>query len=213
MLRAYFCKANPMALTTLVKVKLHLGISGTAQDDLLNQLITEVDSVIQHYTGRKSFESASRTEYLDGNGKDELFLAHRPITSVTGVWVDADGYFGKGTDAFPSESEWTEGTEFVPESEEANETNASMLIALNRVWTEGRGNIKVTYTAGYETIPADLELAANTLIALTRKGRKEGGPLASEKLDQYSYTLLTNTNSNLYPEAGTVRSILARYNQ
>ncbi|QDV49538.1 phage head-tail connector protein [Gimesia fumaroli] len=202
-----------MALTTLPKVKVHLGISNSAQDDLLNQLITEVESVIQHFTSRKSFDSASRTEYLDGNGKDELFLAHRPLTSVTGVWVDPDGYFGKGTDAFPSDSAWTEGGEFVPQSEEANEQNASMLISLNRIWPEGRGNIKVTYTAGYETIPADLELAANTLVALLRKGRKEGGMLASERLDQYSYQLLSHQNSNLYPEAGTVRSILARYHQ
>lgn len=202
-----------MSLTTLPKVKIHLGISGSGEDDLLNQLIDEVDSVIQHYTGRKSFDSASRTEYLDGNGKDELFLAHRPLTDVTGVWVDPDGYYGKGTDAFPSEDEWTEGSYFVPQSEEAAEENASMLVAINRVWPEGRGNIKVTYTAGYETIPADLELAANMLVALTRKGRKEGGPLESETLDRYSYKLLTSTNSKMYPEAGTIRSILSRYNQ
>ena len=201
-----------MALTTLASVKIHLGISGSTEDDLLNQLIDCVDSVIHHYTGRKSFESASRTEYLDGNGKDELFLAHRPLTSVTGVWVDPDGYYGKGTDAFPSANEWTEGSYFVPQSEEAAEQNASMLVAINRVWPEGRGNIKVTYTAGYETIPADLELAANTLIALIRKGAEEGGMLASERLDQYAYQLLTHDNSNLTPEAGTVRSILSRYN-
>lgn len=200
-----------MSLTSLTKVKLHLGISGSGEDDLLNQLIAEVDTVIQNYTGRKSFESGVRTEYLDGNGKDELFLGHCPLTDVTGVWVDSDGYYGKGTDAFPDESEWEEGSYFVPYSEEADEDNASMLVALNRVWTEGRGNIKVTYTAGYETIPTDLELAANMLVALMRKGAEAGGPLESESLDRYSYKLLTNTNSQMYPEAGTIRSILARY--
>jgi len=201
-----------LPLTTLPIVKTHIGIAGTSDDDLLNQLIIGVESTILNYTGRKSFETASRTEYQDGNGKDELFLKHRPVTAVSGVWVDADGHFGKGTDAFPSSSEWTEGDSFVPTSEEANEQNASILLALNRVWTVGRGNIKITYTAGYSSIPGDLTLAANMLVALARKGREAGGQLASESLDRYSYTLLTSTNSMMYPEAGAIRSILARYN-
>jgi hypothetical protein len=77
-------------------------------------------------------------------------------------------------------------------------------------WPRGSGNIKVRYSAGYETVPADLQYAATTLVGQLMRQQLSGWPLQSESLGAYSYSILTNSQD---PDIGQIRSILSRYKE
>lgn len=200
--------------TTVDKIKTHLGIPSavTSEDARLTQLLAEIEPAITNYIGR-NLVSAARTEYLDGTGRPLLVLRHRPVTAIASVHVDGAGYYGHGEDGFPATSQWTIGNQFAPKSLEASEDNSGLLVALGGEWPRGMGNIKVVYTAGYATMPLDLELAANQLVALVRSGTDKGGPLQSETIGKYAYTLLAGHVPGVAPEIGTIRGILNGYRE
>jgi len=211
--------------TTRSNVKTHLGLASgdTSLDALIDLLILEVDEVINGYTGRGSLASSVATEYYDGPGRGKLLLRRRPVTTVAGVWVDQKAYYGNAAGAFPAESEWVVGTDFAIPRNDASEGNGGILVAIRNpdfgdggIWPAGRGNIKVTYTAGYASIPADLTLAATNLTVLLVNASEKGQILSGETIGSYSYQLLT---ADAYKAGasgaiiGTVRSILARYQE
>lgn len=225
-------------LTTLAKLKTHLGITDSSEDDKLDQLLDEIDEAIASATGRARvagyhpFASVEATEYLDGTGRELLTLPRRPVTAIDSLLVDQDGHYGHGTDAFPASSAWTVGTDFVPRTLEKTEENAGLLVSLKAlgwgdppaVWPEGRGNIKVVYTAGYGVeqsdgtysgIPADLELAAHLLASEVRKAAEQGvgGPIGGETLGRYSYRLLADGDRALSSEIARATAIVARYRE
>jgi len=206
-------------ITTLDNLKTHLDITDTSEDVLLTQLLNEIEAVIFSYTGRPSFASASATEYYDGTGREVLILDRTPVTAVTSLYVDGDGYYGQGSSPFESDTAWTQGTDFAIRRVDESEENAGILLALGSIdfqapatWPVGRGNIKVTYTAGYTAIPKDLELAAHLLAGQVYKMAEKGmaGPVGGETFGEYSYNLLSNASVGGL-EMMTLRSILGRY--
>lgn len=204
--------------TTRAKLKIHLGISSsdTSEDATLDQFIAEVEASVLRYLKRGSFASASYTEYYSGDDREMIVLRHRPVTAVSLVRVDPYGYAGQGADAFNSDTAWTVGVDYYVPSLDANEENLSMIAAIrnNGIWPIGRGNIKVTYTAGYATIPDDLALAVNQMIAITRKSAEGGMIIGSETLGEYSYTVLSGGGlSALGADAINAGKILAGYRE
>jgi uncharacterized phiE125 gp8 family phage protein len=89
-----------MALDTLDNVKLHLGVIGTTDDALLNQVRTAADAFVEQFCGR-AFTGGSFTEDHPG-GSRVLFLRNYPISSVTSVKADPDRAFGAETTIDPS---------------------------------------------------------------------------------------------------------------
>ncbi len=192
-----------MALTTRTKVKLHLGISDTSEDSLLDQLILEVDAWIKKQCGR-DLESTSYTEFYEGTGTQILRLRHTPVTAITTVHEDNDAYWAQGSSAFGTESLLTAGTEYALQTRVSGTSYTGLLFRIGAVWPSvrrfsrglligsaipGLGNIKVAYTAGYSSVPADLELLANILVAVLRRNAQHGDDVQSESLNGYSYTL------------------------
>jgi uncharacterized phiE125 gp8 family phage protein len=84
-----------MALVALSDLKLHLGVSGSGDDDLLGQLQAAADGFVADYCGR-AFEGGSFTEYFSG-GDRTLVLANFPVTAITSLKVDAARVFGSDT--------------------------------------------------------------------------------------------------------------------
>ncbi len=84
-----------MSLDTLANVKARLGISGSADDALLQLLMDSADDWVAMHTGR-DFAGGTFTEYFDGDG-DMLALRNFPINDVTSVKVDPSGTFGADT--------------------------------------------------------------------------------------------------------------------
>ena len=220
------------ALTTLEALKVTLGLadSDSSSDALLIQLIEAVSSAVRRRTGR-DFVSAERTEYLDGNGQDAIYLRHRPVTAVAGVWLDAAGYMGQASGAFAASTLMTAGTDYYVDNLEANERNPGRLVLITNPfsfgylssgdpvidsmrarWPIGQGNIKVTYTGGYREMPADIEGAVHALVQIIRGGISQGSPLKSETLGRYSYELLSGMDlKGSNAELVAAKSIIASY--
>ena len=81
-------------LVTLAETKTYLGVSGTSDDSLIAQLISQISAAVESHTAR-SFTPVSVIEILDGDIGDgklvDLILAKRPVNSISGVIDLSDG--------------------------------------------------------------------------------------------------------------------------
>lgn len=196
-------------LSTLGGVKAKLGIANTTQDALLTTLIEQTDARIRTYCARE-FESATFTEYPTCYGTRQMRLKQKPIISITSIHVDS-------TRVFAANSLLTAGTDY--------SLVDGKVLRVGTVWpnaTENRygllanaqvpavGVVKVVYAAGYATIPPDVVLASDLLIALEYRSRKLGGPTQSESLEDYSYAR-DGTTVGAVGLPGVVAGLLAPY--
>lgn len=132
-----------MAYTTVDKVKKYaqvqygdLGFTSQTEFDnwIQNTLIPAAESYVDLYTGR-TFSQATVTEYYDGNGKNYLLLSKYPVTNISSIKVS-------GSTIDPNDYTW----------------NRSGLVKLkSKTFPKGVGNIEVTYTYGYATVPAVID--------------------------------------------------------
>lgn len=191
------------------------------------------DAAVKQYCKRQ-FEQAAYVEYYDGQGTPYLPLRQRPVGAVSAVYLDAMGFYGDGANAFPTNSLLVSGKDYILRRDGTNGASESGLLQrlgggwtgaildwpaewrrgtltarVPPVWSIGSGNVKVLYTAGYQTIPDDLKLATLQLAIQVYKFRKRGGLLLQhERLGDYDYQLLA-----LAPDLGTTRQLLSRYRE
>jgi len=146
-------------LTTLSDVKNYLGITVTTYDSLLTSLIGSVSAWIEGYLDRK-IAAVDLTETVDG-GKRSIALSNFPINSVASI-------------------QYNQGTQHTPSMVTISPDDYTILYDFGiiehvGIFPGGRRNITVTYNSGFETIPADLELVAKTLVAKLFGQRKAQG--------------------------------------
>lgn len=79
------------ALDTLANVKLHLGVTGSGDDAILDLLRTAASDAIARYCGR-AFDGGSFTEFFNG-GARLLVLANYPVQTGTEIRVDPGRFF------------------------------------------------------------------------------------------------------------------------
>lgn len=130
-------------LTTLDAVKDFGGLKGSTSevDDVIEDLITRVTESFHSYCDVKQFKQKTYTEYYDGNGTDLLFPYNTPLISVTEINICSDWLWGSDTTTAPTDYRIV---------------NNSYIILKDTYFTSGSQNVKVKYSAGYETIPNDL---------------------------------------------------------
>jgi hypothetical protein len=133
-------------LTTLANAKQWLGVSGTADDALLTRLITAVSGWIVGYLNRPIL-TATYTNTSNGNGGDTLLLPNTPITAVSSVSID-------GVSIPAQTGPTTSGYTF--------DTSAIYLNGYS--FTQAKANVQITYTAGFATVPLEIEQAAIELV-------------------------------------------------
>jgi len=174
-----------------------------ADATLLATLITAASRAIETWCNR-SFPSAEATEYYDGDGTQTLRLRRYPITDLDTVTViDSDD----------------DDTEYDADGDEfrgwADDDNAGIITFKPSPSTDveftyfpvGRENVKVTYTAGYADIPADIqEACAQTCAWLLSANERDAG-VTAERLGDYQYT--RDTAGGLLPPLA--KALLARY--
>ncbi|WP_278465805.1 phage head-tail connector protein [Gimesia maris] len=215
-----------MSLTTKVILKTLLGISDSSLDDVIDLLILQADSMIKGYLHRE-IEEKVYTEYYSGTGDHVLQLNQTPVQSITSVHEDRNGYYGEGEDAFPTSSALVAGTDFVLRKDDATNTEvckSGILYRIGKVWHRpysrlsgqlasspglGMGNIKVVYTAGWATVPTDIQFAANKLVTSMLQSRGMAGCLTSESIEDYSYTLSGAEDESRMLDS--IKGSLARY--
>jgi hypothetical protein len=119
-----------------------VAVALTNDDALLSRLISAVSTAFASYCDRQ-FESASHTYVTSGHGGPMLPLPETPVTAISAVMVDAVLIHAR-----PAVG------------------SAGWVQVDNAIFMEGyvfsrRGvaNVSVAYTAGYSTIPGDLEQA------------------------------------------------------
>ena len=137
-------------LCTRDNVKSYLGLTGTTYDDVIDLLIPAASEAIENSCGRR-FGQESYTEYRDGNGHTRLVLAHRPVSSISGIWDDLNRNF---SDDFLVDSD-----DYVLDSDQG------IVLLLSGTFADGVRNVKVTYTAGESSVPTDVAQACIMLVA------------------------------------------------
>jgi hypothetical protein len=128
--------------TTAAEVKEYLGITGSAQDAFLADLVSRVTSLLQGHLGRK-IVSGAETEYHDGSDRPGITLRQYPVTTFTSLHQSQDQVWDSTT--------LLAASDYIVD------------LARARVWLKGGyfnhgwQNIKAVYTAGYATVPPALE--------------------------------------------------------
>lgn len=188
------------ALCSLEDVKETLGIDAgnTQQDNLIVRKINQATDMIENYTGRRFKLTTYTDEEYDSPGGDQLILKQRPVTALTSFGSRDSSFNDNDWDTFETDRYFLD-------------SNAGVVDLTFNTW--GRWNrFKVTYTAGYSTIPADISEAAATLAAYLVENptstvgirRKKEGQREIEYFD-------SSTNSNSLLEQLNLDDILDSY--
>lgn len=162
------------AWTTLnnVKEQVHLGISELDFDDQLSNLVNRSYKILEKYIGRP-IKQATYTEFYSGDNTGELVLRKWPVISVTSVYVDTklDRVFGSDT--------LVDSANYYVDVDSENSVGAIQFVQQNGTgptfFEFGIRNIKVTYVAGFATIPNDLVHASTMHVSwMFRRSDTEG---------------------------------------
>ena len=148
-------------LVTLEEYKVYAGINSTNQDTVITALIPQVSSLVKTICRRTfvDYIDDAKTEVFSGGSTNyKYYMQEYPVLSVSSVEYSAD--YGQ------TYTSLTEYTDYVVDLEDDS------LVALpftedpltTTVFTKAINGYKVSYYAGYETLPADLKIAILDLV-------------------------------------------------
>lgn len=163
-------------LTTLAALKEQIIVTGTGSDTFLTNLIARASAFIKTVT-RRCLNATSLTEYHDGAGHDTIRLRDWPVVSVASIHESADQVW--------------DGTTLVASTDYIVDSRLGRIIKKSGVRFDRHPlSVRAVYTAGYATIPADLEMACLELcVAKWRRRSNEG--VQSKQLGDGSIVLFT----------------------
>ncbi|TDR82202.1 head-tail connector protein [Paludibacterium purpuratum] len=144
-------------LTSLANVKQWLTLTTTTDDAMLTRLIAAASTFIETWLNR-TLGQQQYTETRNGNGKQTMLLGNYPVTAVTGVQIN-------GAPVLPSAAFGQAGYTF----------DGTTLYLTSYTFARGRQNVQIQYTAGYATIPLDIEQACIDLVCVRYKERQRIG--------------------------------------
>lgn len=139
-------------LVTLAEYKAYAGITSDKQDTVIKAIIPKASALVKS-TCRRSFVDYVNDAKTDvfASGSDRVYLKEFPVLSVSSVEYSAD--YGVTYTAL------TENVDYVLNAEEgaiyflAWETTPQLL-----------NGYRVTYTAGFESLPEDIKVATLDLV-------------------------------------------------
>ena len=143
-------------LITVDKYKDLEGISSTKEDTKLDIFVPAVSQLVKTYCGNSiiDFYSTNKVEALSVDwGTHIVQLTESPVNNI--VSVQERNNPSSDYETLTSSDYYLDTT-----------TDSVMRVsgAGYKHWHQGPGAVIVTYTAGYETVPADLQLAVADLI-------------------------------------------------
>lgn len=159
------------AYADLTRLKRRLNITDTADDLLLSEICDEINQLIESETKQPIRPIASATYLYHGNGLTRIYLPLPPAAATKGIGglravtlVEFAPYTGGTFETFAT-TDWylservTSGGPFkwlnIADRRSGTYTGGNY-----SVFPEGRNNIRVTGTAGWDSIPADLRKLA-----------------------------------------------------
>lgn len=141
-------------LVTAAEARLQIPLlSGSDEDTKLETLITRAGTAFARYCGypgnNPSMESGSYTRYLDGLGGRDLVLDVWPVTAIASIVDDLT-------------LDFTDSQYLVASTDYVLVEGGRGLVRLKTTsshgaWSNAKGTIKATFTAGFSTTPDDLK--------------------------------------------------------
>jgi len=178
-------------LCTLANVKTFLGIDNNEKDDVLNMLINMASDYIESQCGRTFSSDTYTQEEYDGTGTYEIKLKNYPVITFTKLEVNGNEDNSDNWSDVDSSEYWvdlpsgiitkTSGYEDTSDSiNDEDELSDSLFL-------RGKNRYRATYTAGYSTIPYDIQYACASLVGQILNTRGATG-IKSESLGDHSVT-------------------------
>jgi len=197
-----------MGLVTLDNVKTFLGITNNEQDDVLNMLIDQVSKLIETKTGRTFEQTTYTNEEYDGTGTRELKLKH--IITFTRLQKNNAVDNRDDWETIDEKDYWVDTetgiiTRVSPFSEYEDSLEEANALLSDSIFFKGKNRYRATYTAGYETIPDDIQYVCMSLISNINFSRKTTG-LKSESLGDHRVEFQSMLDKDSY-----LMDILASY--
>ena len=139
---------SPYPLCSLGTLKTLLGLtaSDTTDDAKLEAMVLAASARIAGERGVQFRLVDYEDELRDGDGSPMLLLGHTPIVSVDGLEIGGQAVDASEVKVYPHYIRF----------EESDGTWNPRLRGGNRVFPRGSQNVKVTYTAGYAEVPAEI---------------------------------------------------------
>lgn len=168
-------------LITKAEYKTYAGISSTNNDAALGILIPKVSDLVKTICRRSfvDYVDDAKVEYFEG-GTASYMPEESPVISVSSLEISED--YGNTYTAL------VEYTDYA-----VNKRDGSIR-CINRDFPVLINGYKVTYTAGYETIPADLKLALLDLISYYLKNDSAVHSTKSANPNTMQVEYITTTN-------------------
>jgi hypothetical protein len=137
-------------LITRAEYKTYKEISSTTLDAKIDQLIPRVSELVKTICRRRfnEFVDDAKVEVFNGDFP-EFVLMETPVIAISSVEYSGD--YGQTYTGLTEYVDWV------------LDNNTIVCVASSR-WTRQLRGYRVTYTGGYETIPADLKLAALDIV-------------------------------------------------
>ena len=199
-----------LSLITRAEYKAYNGISSTSSDALLDSLIPKVSELVKSICRRTfvDYVNDSKIEYSEG-GAPTIELEETPVISIASVEYSID--YGK------TYAVLEEYTNYVFSKKSNNlrpiPVSSQLLDAyigypngytpygtnLDTIFPEAINGYRITYNAGYETLPADLKLAILDLVAYYVKNDSSvhTHKLAQPNTMQVEYITSTNLPAHI----------------
>jgi hypothetical protein len=147
-----------MSLVALADVEAWLGLaSGNSDEALLTRLIAGASAFVETWCSR-TFALTSYTETRDGNGQTRMSPQNWPISTVASVTID--------TTVVPARTV-PGGSGFF--------LNGKSIQLVGYCFNRGQANVTLVYSAGFATIPADIQQGVIELVAMRYKERDRIG--------------------------------------
>lgn len=146
-------------LTTLNDYKAAEGISSPKDDARLNFLIPSVSELVKTYCGNSfvDYYSTNKVDTINVDWDTHIVqLTESPVNTIVSV-EERDTY----EDSYNTLTTAAHEYYFDPVTDSVIRTTGG---SSYKNWRRGPGAVRVTYTAGYASIPTDLRLAVMDLI-------------------------------------------------
>lgn len=145
--------AISLPLVTRAEYKSYMGISSNTSDSAIDNLIPKVSDLVKTICRRSFIDYVGnpKIEYSEG-GTSAIQLDEYPVQSILSLEYSDD--YGTNYTTL------VQYTDFV-----LSKATNSLRPILNTVFPEAINGYRITYTAGYDDIPADLKLVTLDIIA------------------------------------------------
>jgi hypothetical protein len=176
-----------VALVTLSEFKTWMGLTDTAQDAAISAIIPAASATVEQAIDRPATQAAIANEVHDGNGSARLWVRRWPIASISQLTID-------GQSVSASDFLWADRT---------------VTLLRGRRFTLGTGNILVSYTGGWVTLPDDVRQAVfYTVQAMLYAAAADPNLLSESTGGVFGGTMIATGPGSLPPAA---RSLLQPY--